>query len=77
MNGIKAQSKVSRDPEKQRKIVVGFLNTDKIARKEQKQVTKFNTPGMKTSCVLLLNGEEVRKQRPEKRAGSDGRLKRD
>ena len=45
------------------RVVVVFLGTDEMARKEGKKVKKFDTSGTKSLCAPLGNCEQVKKRK--------------
>ena len=46
---------------KMKRVEVGFLDTNKIYRREQNKRKKFYTSRAKNSCVTLENPERVRR----------------
>ena len=52
-SAIRSQSKVSRNPERGRRVEIEFLDTDNVCRIKQDKVQKFSTSGSKTSDIPL------------------------
>ena len=57
---IRTQSRESRNPERGRRVKIGFLNADKVDRTGRKKVEWFSAPGTETSSIPLKNPERVR-----------------
>ena len=55
-------------------VKIGFLDADKIDRKEQKKMKKFNRYDKTTSCVQWMNPERVRRERGSRGVKKDPKV---
>ena len=77
VNAIKSQIQVSRNPEQERRIKAGFLDTDKIHRMKQDKMELLSASNSKTFGIPLKNPKRVRVgSRKNKRAARNNRGRR-
>ena len=72
---IRTQSRESRNLERERGVMIGFLNADKVDRMGQEKVKCFSAPGSKTSSIPWKNFEIVggeRRQEAQKESQEQG-----
>ena len=63
VGAIRKLSRESRNSERRRGVMIGFLDTDKADRMGREEVELFSTPGSKTSSIPLKNPVRVRGER--------------
>ena len=60
VSAIRPQSTASRKPERGRRVVVAFMNTDKVYRIDRGKLEKFSASDLKIFDIPLKNTERVR-----------------